>query len=923
MKIEYLQKCFIVVFGVLLLWSCSKHQLTDEQYVERAKNHQEQNQPRAAIIELKNALQVNPKNIVARKLLGQIYISVGDGESGEKELARAIELGASPNEVNIPLARAQLLQGKYQEIIDKFGNEENIELIVAVAEAYMGLDDIKSAEAYITKAKAIQGEALFVKLAMVKLSLMKADYDQTDNLLKEILGAEPENMEAWRYKGILAMQQTRFNEAEEAFQKVINLDKTDVLSANSIQSWLGLIQSQLAQKESEKAEQNLNQLHRKSLNHPGIDYLAALLAYEKGDFESARTNLQKLNAKLPNYLPGILLLGASHYALGSYEQAAVYLSRYVNEVPSNLHARKLLAATRIKQRRPKDALEILEVAEDSAPDDIQLIAMIGQASVTSGNIIRGTEYLKKAKAANPNDPSIRAELAHVLMSQGAFDQAIRELEAIADKFSKPRDVMIVSAYLRKKDYANARKVAKQLTLDNPGPDTEIVLGSVELISGARTAARIHFENALKSDKGYIPAIINLGKMDLEEGNFNQAAEHFESVLSRQSDNVQAYFGLAQVAEKQGNRQKALTYIEKAREANANSPLPRLILARYYLKTGDMNKALTIVEEFNENHMKEPAIMLLTGKVYRSAGQLEKSVDVFKNLVSKLPKEPGVYLELANSQLKMGRTEDAKQSLNKALGLKKDFLQASYALAQIDFRDGDTSKALALAQQIQRQHDQSPLGFILAGDIYLHQEKFDKARQQYEKANKRQPSSLLTLKLASTYSSKKQYDEAIAILNSWLKKNPDDSGIQMAVAQEYQKMGRLAQSIDIMEQLLAKEPDNAVVLNNLAWMFHLNHDPRALKFAERAHELRPEVGTITDTLGWLLVENDKQLPRAVDLLRDAVKKTPNVIEIKYHLSVALYKSGNKKEAKELLTEVVAANEYFSDKSNAKKLLDSIK
>ena len=49
----------VAVLGLLLLLSCSKHQLTDEQYIEQAKDYKAQNQLRATIIELKNALQVN------------------------------------------------------------------------------------------------------------------------------------------------------------------------------------------------------------------------------------------------------------------------------------------------------------------------------------------------------------------------------------------------------------------------------------------------------------------------------------------------------------------------------------------------------------------------------------------------------------------------------------------------------------------------------------------------------------------------------------------------------------------------------------------------------------------------------------------------------------------------------------------------
>ncbi|MGD8940857.1 MAG: PEP-CTERM system TPR-repeat protein PrsT, partial [Gammaproteobacteria bacterium] len=555
MNIKNSVKNSTILIGLLLLLSCSKHQLSDEQYIERAKNHQDQHQYRAAIIELKNALQVNPKNITARELLGEIYVDVGDGQSGEKELVKAVDLGADDVGVKIYLARALLLQGKYKDVIDNNRDESNSEILLAVADAYMSLGDSKSAGDYIDKVGSSQPDSLAVKLAKVKLALLKNRNEDAKVILQEILAADAENTLAWRYNGILAMQEARFSDAETAFKKVVDLEKADLTSALATQAWLGLIQSQLAQKEIEKAEKNVTKL-KKISSHPGIEYLSALISFEKGDFETARSQLQTFNSKFPDYLPAVLLLGATHYALKSYEQAAVYLGRYVNEVPSHLHARKLLAATRLKQKRADEALDILKPAENSSPEDSQLISMIALASITAGDFNKGTAYLKKAIDVNPNDPSIRTELAQVFMSQGSFDQAIQELESIADEHGKSRDVLLVFAYLKKKDYEEARKLAKHLAKQTPGPDMETLNGGVELISGARIAARSHFEKALKLQHDYVPALLNLGKMDLEDGDFSQAGKNFNAVLTKQPSSLQAIFGLAQIADREGDKKQA-------------------------------------------------------------------------------------------------------------------------------------------------------------------------------------------------------------------------------------------------------------------------------------------------------------------------------------------------------------------------------
>ena len=60
---------------------------------------------RAAAIQLRNALQQQPRNAEARFLLGQVLARTGDFLGAEKELRRALEYGYPADRVS-PRARA-------------------------------------------------------------------------------------------------------------------------------------------------------------------------------------------------------------------------------------------------------------------------------------------------------------------------------------------------------------------------------------------------------------------------------------------------------------------------------------------------------------------------------------------------------------------------------------------------------------------------------------------------------------------------------------------------------------------------------------------------------------------------------------------------------------------------------------------------
>ena len=68
------------------------------------------------------------------------------------------------------------------------------------------------------------------------------------------------------------------------------------------------------------------------------------------------------------------------------------------------------------------------------------------------------------------------------------------------------------------------------------------------------------------------------------------------------------------------------------------------------------------------------------------------------------------------------------------------------------------------------------------------------------------------------------------------------------------------------------PNNLLVLNNLAWSLFESKDSRALGFAEQALKLKPDNPDVMDTLGWILVQQG-QAERGIKLLQQALSKAP--------------------------------------------------
>jgi tetratricopeptide (TPR) repeat protein len=92
--------------GLMLCALAAPPLWADDAVVSKAQDLFDAGNYSAAEIELKNLLQADPNQAEARVLLGQIYLRGGNGAAAEKELRRALDIGADPAALRFDLIEA-------------------------------------------------------------------------------------------------------------------------------------------------------------------------------------------------------------------------------------------------------------------------------------------------------------------------------------------------------------------------------------------------------------------------------------------------------------------------------------------------------------------------------------------------------------------------------------------------------------------------------------------------------------------------------------------------------------------------------------------------------------------------------------------------------------------------------------------------
>ncbi len=911
------------VMLLLLVIFFDAHAASSEEYVEEAEAYIQKGDMNAAIIQLKNALKQDPKNVKARFLLGQTYLQRGNGPGAEKELERARRLGMDWQQVIIPLGRAYLFQGKGEKVLedlkveDDFPSALKAELLVLHANAYLMQNQRDKAEGAFERALQLAPDSADAMLGKARLAVVDRRLPESQQLVDLVLQAYPENSEAWAVHGELARLKGDLSTAKQSFDKAVEL------RPSNLSALLGSAGVRIALGDLEGAEKKIDEVRRASPNLPQANYLHAVVLYRNKDLDGAGQALQQVLRVAPGHMPSQQMMGAIDFAKGRYEQAEYSLSRVVGAYPDNKSAVKLLAATRLKLKRADEAIQIMERVLPKAKDDVQLLALLGSAYLRSGDTEKGINYLERAAAAAPEAAGIRTQLALGHLASGETSEAIKELETAVDlgKNVVQAELLLTMVHLRSKEYDKALKQAQAFAAKAPdSPLPENLMGTVYVALDKPKMAREKFEQALVKDAHFVPAITNLGRLDENEGQTDAAKKRYQSVLKQREGHLGALMSLAGLAGRQGDEQQALKYLQAAWEANSGALQPGLTLVKYYNDKQQALRSVSIARELKALHPDNVLVVNALGLSLLNAKDYYSAKEEFELLVKLAPKSAQAHHLLGVTKQELGDTSSARKSFAEALKLAADYLPTQLALAKLELKAKQPQAALRIAETIQQQRPKEAVGFRLQGDVLMVDGSYQAAAEAYKQAFDKANTAQLVLAIYRARKAAK-LEPAYAPLEQWLKNHGDDAAVRTVLASAYQESGRLEAAVEQYQQVLKGRPKDVVVLNNLAWASHQLGRDDAVKYAERAYELAPHNPAITDTLGWLLIETGKT-NRGLVLVQQAVLEAPDLVEVRYHLAVGLHRAGRDAEAESELKRVLELSPDFAQADAARALLKEL-
>lgn len=876
-------KYLLVLFTFSLLMACSSQ--TPQELVAEGDRLRAEGNVRGAIVLYKNALDKDANNLSARMGLASAYQESGSLDLAEQEFQKVLLQTPSSHDILLQLAAIAIDRGEPQKglgEIERFhsATSPNAESLTLQGRAYGASGDLTEAENLFNKAIVLNPSYAPAHLNLAKSYLQRNDVSRAEQRLRETIALDDRQFEAYF---LLAPLVTARGEIASALQLYLDLVAVEPRQHYALYM-AGILQLDLG--DFAAAEKTVEQLGNRFTDRPEGTRLKGMLHYRQGQYDDARVALEQ-SLRTEQHPLTYLFLGLSYYSLERFEVALNQFQNALDISPEFERARVLVALTLLKQERVDDAItQIQRVVRDN-PNNAYARNILGSAFLAAGQLDRGMAELEAATNLDPTLVEAHLQRGAVRLSQGEFrageEDLIRAVHVSPELLNSR--LMLVTHYLRQKNYSAAIDTLNEGMTGAP-QDALLnnYLAAAYFSQNRPQQAIIALQAAKEANPDYLTPYFNLASYYASQSDYDQALQQFNDVLKREADNLRALLGSAAIYNVQArNEDLEATYrrIEATRTEQGF-----VATAQYRLRQRDLPGALEVVNRGLQLHGNSASLLEIKGALHQQQGDPSAAEAAFVRLASIAPER--------------GNT-----------------------LLWRHYMNTNRDQARKLVEDLLRSQSGQEYPYLLAASLHMAAGDSDTATNLLQQGITRlQRPSRLQLQLATIFEQLQQGERAEQLYQRILRSDPTFAPVHVAMGTLAERRGNKGAARDHYQNALGHDRDNVIALNNLAYILadNFGEDRQALDFAMRAYQLRPNDPRIMDTLGYILVKNDRAQD-ALNLLQQAHNLLPDIPVVAIHLAQAKIALGDKEAARTLL-EQVRDGTSAEDAVTARKILNQL-
>jgi Flp pilus assembly protein TadD len=352
---------------------------------------------------------------------------------------------------------------------------------------------------------------------------------------------------------------------------------------------------------------------------------------------------------------------------------------------------------------------------------------------------------------------------------------------------------------------------------------------------------------------------------------------------------------------------------------------RLALTQLALRRGDSEQALKLAQDTLKMNPSSGVSTLLEAAAYLRKGDFDEARNLLEKILKANPNQADSLLEMAVLNLVQKRYKEAEDYFRKAYAVDPSNLRGLMGVAEIHFQQKQFDQAIkVIADEYQKQPQRADLRKELANMEYRCQQ-YDKSIADYQAILDRYKDSPIEQadiygRIAQTDTAKGDLQKGIENLSKARQLVPGSATYISELAELYDLSGHPSEALSAYREAMKLDPNNAVVLNNLAYLMSQNGQnlDEALTLAQHAKQQLPNFYEVSDTIGWIYIKKNLA-DSAIEIFKDLTTKVNDNPTFHYHYGMALYQKGDKANA---LKELRAALQHKPKKSEEDQIKELV-
>lgn len=606
-----------VALALALLVACASPEDKVTAHLDRANELMANKDLVRAKLEVRSALQIQPKNAAAHFLLAKIAWSEGDYRAAFPELQMAVE--ADPSLVDARLQLGQL---------------------------YVAARDTQSAAAQLEAVQALAPDRAEVRLLAGRVLFLQGDMEGAAREIDAALAANPAYVDAITSKAALR------GSAGDAAGALSVLDEGIARAKGSDAELLRDFRRGILKESGQLGayEQELATLMREFPKNTKYRYELLDFYGEQGRRDDQLRVLREMVAAEPEKQGLKVRLAGALVARDDAAGAEKLLKDAIAKNPQSAELQIGLGDFYRATKRSGDALAAYERAADqwavNTPEGLQARNRIVAQHAVDGRVAEARAGIAEILAAAPDNADALLSRATFAFLDRQYEPAIADLRMVLRREQSPEALLLLArSYVGMGDNVVAADTYRRLLEQEPtnsaaGRELALLLGD----QGDRAGASAILRDLVGRRPGDSEAASALVQSLVAQGDFASAEAEARRLVEGSADRPAAQTQLARVLQAKGSTSEAIATYRAVLDQDPNQPEALGGLVSALLEAKRPGEAIAVLERYPKGDL---TASLLLGNVYARQGDVAAARQLFEQAIAAHPADGRPWVALGS------------------------------------------------------------------------------------------------------------------------------------------------------------------------------------------------------------------------------------------------------------------------------------